>query len=67
MDTRVFGRSGLKFSILGFGCGPVGGLIFAVNMLVNTDSGGTFSFEEISEWLGEAGFTGARTIDTHGP
>lgn len=27
MDTRVFGRSGLKFSILGFGCGAVGGLM----------------------------------------
>ena len=31
--------------------GPVGSLFFAVNMLVNTDSGDTFSFEEISEWL----------------
>ena len=47
--------------------GPVGGLIFAVNMLVNTDCGDTFSFEEISEWLTEAGFTDARTIPTHGP
>jgi aryl-alcohol dehydrogenase-like predicted oxidoreductase len=27
LDTRVFGRSGLKFSILGFGCGAVGGLM----------------------------------------
>jgi len=27
VDTRVFGRSGLKFSILGFGCGAVGGLM----------------------------------------
>lgn len=27
MDTRVFGRSGLKVSILGFGCGAVGGLM----------------------------------------
>jgi ubiquinone/menaquinone biosynthesis C-methylase UbiE len=46
--------------------GPVGGLIFAVNMLVNTDCGDTFSFEEISEWLREAGFVDARTIPTHG-
>jgi ubiquinone/menaquinone biosynthesis C-methylase UbiE len=47
--------------------GPVGGLIFGVNMLVNTDCGDTFSFEEISSWLLEAGFVDPRTIDTHGP
>ena len=47
--------------------GPLGGLIFAVNMLVNTDRGDTFSFEEISGWLSEAGFVNARTLDTHGP
>lgn len=47
--------------------GPMNGLIFAVNMLVNTDCGGTYSFEEISAWLGEAGFGDAHTIDTHGP
>src|SRR5690348_13395305 len=27
MDMRVFGRSGLRLSILGFGCGAVGGLM----------------------------------------
>lgn len=47
--------------------GPVNGLCFAINMLVNTDCGGTYSFEEISEWLGEAGFVDARTLATHGP
>ena len=47
--------------------GPLGGLIFAVNMLVNTDCGDTYSFEEISNWLNEAGFVNARTIPTHGP
>ncbi len=47
--------------------GPVQGLIFAVNMLVNTDTGDTFSFEEISAWLREVGFTNPRTIPTHGP
>jgi len=47
--------------------GPVGGLIFAVNMLINTDCGDTFSFEEIGEWLVAAGFKDARTIPTHGP
>lgn len=47
--------------------GPVQGLIFAVNMLVNTDTGDTYSFDEISAWLREAGFTNPRTIPTHGP
>jgi ubiquinone/menaquinone biosynthesis C-methylase UbiE len=47
--------------------GPANGLIFAVNMLVFTDVGDTFSFEEISQWLSEAGFVDARTINTHGP
>ena len=27
MQTRSFGRSGLKLSVLGFGCGAVGGLM----------------------------------------
>ena len=27
MQTRIFGRSGIKLSILGFGCGAVGGLM----------------------------------------
>ena len=35
--------------------GPVNGLIFAVNMLVNTEHGNTWSFEEISSWLTDAG------------
>lgn len=47
--------------------GPVNALFFAVNMLVNTDRGDTFSFEEISEWLKAAGFTNARTLDAPGP
>lgn len=47
--------------------GPLNGLFFAVNMLVNTGSGDTYSFEEISGWLGEAGFTDARTLDSPGP
>lgn len=47
--------------------GPVSGLIFAVNMLVNTDSGTTWSFEEISEWLREAGFTHPRLLESPGP
>jgi 3-hydroxy-5-methyl-1-naphthoate 3-O-methyltransferase len=47
--------------------GPVNGLFFAVNMLVNTDHGDTYSFEEIASWLTEAGFTDPRTIDSPGP
>jgi hypothetical protein len=43
------------------------GLTFAINMLVNTDCGDTFSFEEISAWLTDAGFIDARTLPTHGP
>jgi 3-hydroxy-5-methyl-1-naphthoate 3-O-methyltransferase len=47
--------------------GPIGGLFFAVNMLVNTDCGDTYSFEEISSWLTEAGFTNPRTLEAPGP
>lgn len=35
---------------------PRFGALFAVNMIVNTDSGGTFSCEELAEDLQEAGF-----------
>jgi hypothetical protein len=47
--------------------GPLNGLFFAVNMLVNTDSGDTYSFEEIGGWLKEAGFINARTLESPGP
>ncbi len=47
--------------------GPVTGLFFAVNMLVNTDDGNTWSFEEISSWLRDAGFVNPRQIDSPGP
>lgn len=47
--------------------GPPRGLIFAVNMLVNTDTGDTYSFEEIAAWLAEAGFVNARTLEAPGP
>ncbi len=47
--------------------GPLGSLFFAANMLVNTDEGDTFSFEEISEWLKDAGFTDARLLEAPGP
>lgn len=47
--------------------GPVNGLFFAVNMLVNSDEGDTYSFEEISTWLKEAGFVNPRLLDSPGP
>jgi predicted O-methyltransferase YrrM len=42
--------------------GPPTALIFAVNMLVNTVEGDTFTFPEISEWLTEAGFENPRLL-----
>jgi hypothetical protein len=47
--------------------GPVQALFFGVNMLVNTDCGDTYSFEEIGSWLRDAGFTDVRTLDCPGP
>ncbi|HEY1378428.1 MAG TPA: methyltransferase [Gemmataceae bacterium] len=47
--------------------GPPMGLIFAVNMLVNTDAGDTFSFQELAGWLKAAGFTDPRTLEVPGP
>jgi len=47
--------------------GPVMPLLFAANMLVNTDDGDTFSFGEIRGWLLEAGFTDARLLEAPGP
>jgi SAM-dependent methyltransferase len=46
---------------------PLNGLMFAVNMLVNTERGDTFSFNEIEAWLEEAGFKNARTLEAPGP
>lgn len=38
---------------------PASGALFAINMLVNTETGGTFTFDEIAEDLKAAGFAGA--------
>jgi hypothetical protein len=46
--------------------GPLTGLFFAVNMVVNTTEGNTWSVEEIGAWLEEAGFTNVRTIPSPG-
>lgn len=41
---------------------PVGGALFAVNMLANTESGSTFTVEELREDLAAAGFTDAKVL-----
>ena len=41
---------------------PVGGALFAVNMLVGTRGGGTYTFEEIRAGLEKAGFAGVERI-----
>lgn len=46
---------------------PPLGLLFAVNMLVNTENGDTYSVNEINTWLREAGFTNQRTLEAPGP
>jgi ubiquinone/menaquinone biosynthesis C-methylase UbiE len=46
---------------------PLPSLMFAVQMLVNTEKGDTFSFNEIKSWLEEAGFKKARKLEAPGP
>ncbi|HEY1490687.1 MAG TPA: methyltransferase [Verrucomicrobiae bacterium] len=46
--------------------GPPAPLIFAVNMLVNTTVGDTFTFAEMSQWLRAAGFKNPRQLDVGG-
>jgi 3-hydroxy-5-methyl-1-naphthoate 3-O-methyltransferase len=43
--------------------GPIPGLIFSINMLVNSRTGRTYSFKEISDWLGAAGFAAPRLME----
>jgi ubiquinone/menaquinone biosynthesis C-methylase UbiE len=47
--------------------GPPIAMIFALNMLVNTDQGDTFTFPEISKWLEAVGFKDMRQLDAPGP
>lgn len=47
--------------------GPPTALIFAVNMLVHTQQGDTFTFPEISSWLREAGFVNPRLWEAPAP
>jgi 3-hydroxy-5-methyl-1-naphthoate 3-O-methyltransferase len=46
--------------------GPLAALLFAVNMLVNSEAGDTFSLDEITTWLRAANFEHVRTIDAPG-
>jgi len=46
---------------------PLPPLMFAVQMLVNTEKGDTFSFNEIKSWLEEAGFKKVRKLEAPGP
>jgi hypothetical protein len=47
--------------------GPPQALMFAVNMLVNTEAGDAFTFSEIAGWLRDAGFIDARQLPGPGP
>jgi predicted O-methyltransferase YrrM len=42
---------------------PVGGALFAINMLVATPGGGTYTFDEIREDLESAGFGNVRQLE----
>ena len=46
---------------------PLPSLMFSVQMLVNTEKGDTFSFNEIKQWLEEAGFKKVRKLKAPGP
>jgi SAM-dependent methyltransferase len=46
---------------------PAPALMFAVQMLVNTEKGDTFSFNEIKGWLEEAGFRKVGKLQAPGP
>ncbi|MEW5721626.1 MAG: methyltransferase [Thermodesulfobacteriota bacterium] len=41
---------------------PKSGAVFAINMLVGTPAGGTYTFEEIRAWLEVAGFVRVRLL-----
>lgn len=52
-------QTGGKITVVDFvrGTNPMAA-IFGVNMLVNTKNGGTWTFDEYSTWLSDAGFSG---------
>jgi ubiquinone/menaquinone biosynthesis C-methylase UbiE len=46
---------------------PLSSLMFSVQMLVNTENGDTFSFNEIKKWVEDAGFKRVRKLEAPGP
>ena len=46
---------------------PRAGAIFAINMLVGTPEGATYTEDEYRAWLAEAGFADIRRIPLQGP
>lgn len=44
---------------------PPFALLFAVNMLLNTETGDTYTLKEYAAWLKEAGFGSVETVDIH--
>lgn len=53
-ELEVGGRLVINDMIRGTGAWPS---LFAVNMLVNTNSGGTWTYEQYKSWLQDAGFS----------
>jgi ubiquinone/menaquinone biosynthesis C-methylase UbiE len=47
--------------------GPAFPLLFGLNMLIHTKEGGVYTMKQYREWLKEAGFKKARTIDVQAP
>jgi ubiquinone/menaquinone biosynthesis C-methylase UbiE len=47
--------------------GPVYPVLFALQMLINTSEGDTFTFSEYRRWLEEAGFRDIRLLPAPGP
>jgi hypothetical protein len=43
---------------------PVMGALFAINMLVGTDGGDTYTEDEVRAWMTAAGFTGITRRDS---
>jgi hypothetical protein len=41
---------------------PADGALFAINMLVGTQGGGTYTFNEIKQGLSQAGFTDIKQL-----
>jgi cyclopropane fatty-acyl-phospholipid synthase-like methyltransferase len=49
------------------GTAPRAGALFAINMLVGTRNGGTFSESQYQGWLIKAGFQGVQHVSMAGP